>query len=95
MQRIGDYPRKLSVYGVQCKEGIEAKQRPHKWEYVRRISVRTLTIRFTTLAFMLVLSTVPPKEGDCGLEPQPTIMSDRSAHRNVEEGNNAEVDIGH
>ena len=45
-----------------------------KVEYVLRISVRTLAIRLTIRAFTLVLSMAPPKEGDCGVEPHPTMI---------------------
>jgi hypothetical protein len=41
--------------------------------HVLRISVRTLAIRFIIFAFTLVVSCAPPKPGDCGTEPQPTV----------------------
>ena len=53
-------------------EGLEKKTDKHS----RRINVRTLAIRFTVRAFKLEVSLAPPKEGDCGVEPQPTVWDE-------------------
>ena len=65
--------RKDTSYGetlVQCRcHGTEHVE----GEGVLRIKVRTLAIRFIILALTEVVSCEPPKPGDWGVEPQPTV----------------------
>lgn len=46
-----------------------------------RITVRTLAIRFTDLALILVLSYVAPKAGSVCVRPHPTRAVRQSQHR--------------